>query len=225
MFGGLRTWWMQWLLCRWIAHIHHCDEQRLLARTKYWLSWWWSACLHTRLLRWLSTGCLLGRTTGTKRGWRDRWPDGDITVGTSRGWVDGLLLWQCCSVDCTLDECSGCIEVDSALPSLRWTTVAGLDELLAVVMVICVFAYWAVRWLSTCCLLRRTIGAKRGWRDGNNTFGRLTGCADGLLLRDCSVGYTLGEFDDCCVGWQLISITETKRPEPLPSFCYSSQTK
>jgi len=96
--------------------------------------------------------CLVELRTGTKRGWRDRGPDGDITVGTSRGCVDGLLLWQCCSVDCTLDECSCCIEVDSALQSLRWTTVAGLNELLAVVMMICVIVYWAasltVDWLS-----------------------------------------------------------------------------
>ena len=77
------------------------------------------------------------------------------------------------------------VQVDSWFPSLNWTTVAGLDEILIVMMVICVVAYWAaslaVDWLSWWwsawlhtgllnCLFGQAIGGfdgtKRSWRDG-----------------------------------------------------------
>jgi hypothetical protein len=113
LFGGLYTCWIRWLLCRLIADFNHWTQQRLLAWTNYWLSWWWFEWLYTRLLRWLSTGCQLGRTSSgydwTKSIWRDGWPITFWLLGTSTGCADILLLlWQGCSVDCALDECSGC---------------------------------------------------------------------------------------------------------------------
>jgi hypothetical protein len=211
LFGGLHTWWMQWLLCRWIAHIHHCDEQRLLARTKYWLSWWWSACLHTRLFRWLSTGCLLGRTTGTNqkrltrpftRWWRHhswyierlcRWT---IATGLFGGLHTCWIRWFLCRLIADFNHWTQQRLLAWTNYWLSWWLFEWLHTRL-------------LRWLSTGCQLGRTSSGcnwtKGIWRDGWLITCWLlrtsTGWADGLLLwQGCSVDCILDERSGCSVG-------------------------